>query len=65
MWFLKAFSVGALVMLALILISIGYTRLEEFLTKKYGSDAMKLLWAFVVASLILGTLILKAMEVYC
>lgn len=61
-WTLKAFGVGALALCATIGVAMGYIKLEDFLTTKFGNDAMKTFWAFIIASIILGVPILAFIQ---
>lgn len=61
-WLLKAFGLGASLIIILICLTHGYLKLEEFLTEKYGEDAMKLLWTFLIMSMILGCILLRLVE---
>lgn len=61
-WLVKAFGLGASFLIILIVATNCYCKLEEFLTDKYGKDAMKLVWTFIIMSMILGCLLLRIVE---
>lgn len=61
-WVIKSFVVGALALCLTVGIAMGYIKLEDFLTSKFGNDAMKTFWAFIIASIILGVPILAYIQ---